>query len=58
MSDILQTRTLEQLRAELADCNRRIAKYPHWGAALAALDEWRTGLKREINRQSDGNGGE
>jgi hypothetical protein len=27
-------------------------------AARTALSEWRTGLKREINRQSDGNGGE
>jgi hypothetical protein len=43
-------KTLAELQAELADVERQISECTSWGAGLAALDEWRRDLKRDIAR--------
>jgi hypothetical protein len=45
-------RTIEQIRADMDECNRRISDCSHWGAAFAALDEWRRDLRREMAKLS------
>ena len=38
----------EEAEARLAWLEKEIASYPHWGAALTAMDEERRSLKRAL----------
>jgi hypothetical protein len=43
--------TDEQLKAEIAEYDKKIEEYPHWGAALTAYDEHRKELQAELARR-------
>jgi hypothetical protein len=45
--------TREQMLARVRELDAKIAAYPHWGAALTAMDEERRGLIQALERQED-----
>lgn len=45
--------TREQMLARVRELDEQIAAYPHWGAALTAMDEERRGLIHMLERQEE-----
>ena len=43
--------TLQEAKARLRYLDRKIAEYPHWGAALTAMDEERKALFAWVQHQ-------
>ncbi len=44
----MTNRTLIKKKLRVAYLNKAIKEYPHWGAAIAAMDEERRSLKATI----------